>query len=263
MKLVRVAGVVCALGLLAAGAGYWWLSSSRPSTLALAPPTSPLAQSSVAPADALSQACRPPALDPHQPAPSPAGLWVIRPGSVVGYRAHEKFAELPAPNEAVARTERVSGWLLIGVGPDGSSLRLETACIAVQLDSLRSVDQLPGFNTADRDEVARNLLDVADHPFAIFQPYPLSFNVPSQGETRHIGLPGDLELAGSHHQAQFALDVRTNGGQMAVAGSAAVNLQVDFGIQVPQGADGFVQVDPVFTLEVSLILTRSTSPAST
>jgi hypothetical protein len=263
VKFVRVAGAASALGVLVAGAGYWWLLSSRPASLELAPATSPKAQPSVAIADPLSQTCRPPAVDPHRPVSNTAGLWVIQPGSLVGYRAHEKFVELPAPNEAVARTERVSGWLLIGIGQDGSTPQLETACVAVQLDSLRSVDQLPGLNTADRDDVVRHFLDVAEHPFAIFQPYAISFSIPSQNETLHLKLPGELEIAGSHHPVQFALDVRNNGGQVAVAGSAAVDVGGDFGIQAPQGADGFVQVDPVITLEVSLILTRPTSSVST
>jgi hypothetical protein len=45
--------------------------------------------------------------------------------------------------------------------------------VAVDLATLASVDQLPGFNTADRDGNARDFLGVAAHPYAIFQPYPV------------------------------------------------------------------------------------------
>ena len=53
----------------------------------------------------------------------------------------------------------------------------------------------------------------------------------------------------------FNLLVRFDGDQVAAAGSTMVAVQ-DYGIEVPQGASGFVSVDPHITLEISLVLLK-------
>jgi hypothetical protein len=50
---------------------------------------------------------------------------------------HEKLEELPSPHEAMARTELVAD--------EGGAANIETGYVAVELASLRSVDELPGF----------------------------------------------------------------------------------------------------------------------
>jgi hypothetical protein len=183
-----------------------------------------------------------------------AGLWVIQPGSLAGYRAHEKFAGLPSPHEAVARTDRVNGWLL--VAGDASTAQIVTGCVAVELDSFRSVDRLPGFNTSDRDEITRNLLNVEAHPYGVFQPYPASLSPEiALGSPVRVQVLGALELNGMSLQATFPLDVRFAAGQVAAAGRATVNAPA-YGIEVPQAAE-FVVVDPQITLEISLVLLKS------
>jgi hypothetical protein len=97
------------------------------------------------------------------------GLWLLQPGSIAGYRAHEKFAEITSPHDAVARTDHLSGWLLIG-GSD-SAPAIEGGCVAVDVRTLASVDVLPGFNVSDRDQNARDFLSATSHPFVVFKPY--------------------------------------------------------------------------------------------
>jgi hypothetical protein len=249
-KLVGAAGAVLLIG----GAGaYAWILHDRPQPLGLITPVSGTPAPSPADFDPLNRVCRRPALPGSGTANDVAGLWVIQPASLVGYRAREKFAGLPSPHEAVARTDRVSGWLL--VAGNASNAQLVTGCVAVQLDSFRSVDHLPGFNVADRDEITRDLLNVAAHPYGVFQPYPVSLNPEiAMGSTVRMRVAGALELNGTSLPATFPLDLRFSGGKVAAAGSTTLNAHA-YRIEVPQAAD-FVVVDPQITLEISLVLLR-------
>ena len=181
-------------------------------------------------------------------------MWVVQPGSLAGYRAREKFDELTSPNIAVARTDRVSGWLVVTA--DGDVLSLGSGCVAVELATLRSIDKLPGFNTADRDDNVRGFLHAGEHPFALFHVIgaPVG-STPARGGQAHVRVAGMLELNGRIKPATFSLVVRLDSDQVAAAGSTIVAVQ-DYGIEVPQGASGFVSVDPSITLEISLVLLR-------
>jgi len=241
-----VAGAL--IGALAVVGAYALVQRSRPPALALA------AGAATSPAPAASQdsplatACRRPAVPAGQ-SQGLAGLWIVQPGSVAGYRADEKFAEVPSPHVAVARTQQVSGWML--VTDRGGVHTVETACVAIDLATLVSVDQLPGFNTRDRDETARGMLQVHDYPFAIFQPYPTRVT----GEVGHMQLAGVLALHGVSRPETFDVDFRLAQGQAAVAGHTRVSVD-DYGMDVPREAGGFVAVDPNITLEISLVLAR-------
>ena len=227
-------------------------SRPQPLTLAGTRPRSPVATSDAG--DPLAAVCRRPAVPAVSAAGDLAGLWLTQAGSVVGYRAHEKFEELPSPHEAVARTERVSGWLLIAA--EGGSTRIVTGCVAVEIGTLVSVDELPGFNTSDRDKSTRDFLNALEHPHAVFQPYPQPISADlSSGAAGRARLAGDLEVNGIRKTATFAFDVQLKSGQIAAAGNTTVDVR-EFGVDVPQGAAGFVSVDPHITLEVSLILSR-------
>jgi hypothetical protein len=256
VKSVRRWRLIAAVAsvLLIGGAGaYGWILHDRPQPLGLVSPISRTPAPPTADSDPLSQVCRRPALPANGTASEVAGLWIIQPASLAGYRAREKFAGFPSPHEAVARTDRVSGWLL--VAGDAANAQLVTGCVVVQLDSFRSVDRLPGFNVADRDEITRDLLNVVAHPYGVFQPYPAPLNPDiASGSTVQMRVSGALELNGTSLPATFPLDLRFAGGQVAVAGRTAVNARA-FGIEVPQAAD-FVVVDPQITLEISLVLLK-------
>ena len=247
-----LSGVVL-LAVAATVGSITYFERTRPAALALATVT-PRAVATPSPEDPLSLVCRRPAVSGTRPTAGVAGLWVIQPGSVAGYRAREQFAELTSPHEAVARTDSVRGWLL--VAEEGGAARIVTGCVAVDVRTLSSVDELPGFNVSDRDGTARGFLSAAEHPYVVFQPYPVTLQLnTTSSAVQHAKLAGDLEIHGTRRPAQFALDVRLSDAQLSAAGSTVVLVE-DFGVEVPQEAGGFVRVDPRITLEVSLVLLK-------
>ncbi|HSS61351.1 MAG TPA: YceI family protein [Candidatus Limnocylindrales bacterium] len=250
--LMKVGAGIGLVALLGAGVAAFVLLHGRVQPLGLAPSISASPRASPLPDDPLALACRRPAVHGNA-TQGVAGLWAIEPGSVAGYRAHEVFAELASPHEAVARTERISGWVLV---TSGDSIQVQAGCIAVDVRTLHSVDEIPGFDTTDRDRSAGEMLGVFAHPFVIFEPYPATMALEA-GSTavQHVRLTGDLEVNGVTRPASFSLDVRLQRDQLAAAGSTVVQAG-DFDVQVPQEAGGFVQVDPRITLEVSLVLGR-------
>ena len=241
VALVAIAGTVGTIT---------YINHTRPQALGLASPTPRIPAPSPSPEDPLAAACRPPSAP--QVSTAVIGLWLLQPGSVAGYRAHEKFAEITSPHDAVARTDHLSGWLLIG-GSDGAPA-LEGGCVAVDVRTLVSVDTLPGFDVSDRDKIARDFLSAYSHPFVIFKPYvtPLKLS-PSSSSVQRVTLAGDLEIQGVTFPATFRLDVRLTSGTVTAAGQATVNAP-KYGVEVPREAGGFVRVNPDIILEVSLIL---------
>ena len=251
--LGKVGAAIAVVAVLAAVGGVTLIIHGRPQALGLAQTAPKSPAPSPSPDDPLALACRRPAV-PGNSTPGIDGLWTTQPGSVVGYRAHEKFAELTSPHEAVARTERLNGWILVATS--AGSIQLLTGCIAVDVRTLHSIDELPGFNTADRDRSANEMLGAYSHPFVIFQPYPVSLALdPNSTAVQHVRLAGDLQIREVAKQSTFALDVRLKDNQLSAAGNTMVQVG-DFGVEVPQEAGGFVRVDPQITLEVSLVLLK-------
>jgi len=248
---------LAALALATAVAGVVVIAGSR-TTARLGIPaahsggTTPATPTPGPAADPLAAACgRPPA---DATGPGISGTWSVGPGSEAGFRAREKFAQIATPHEAVARTDRLAGWITVRV--DGPAIELTGACIAVELGSLHSVDTVPGLNTRDRDSAARDLLNVADHPFARFAvatpaSLPAALASEAGGAT---ALAGALEINGVSRAVTATLQARTGGGQVLAAGSATVLVE-DYGVEVPKAAD-FIVVDSHVTLELALVLQR-------
>ena len=115
-KLLAAVALVAIVGTVGT---ITYINHTRPQALGLASPTPRIPAPSPSPEDPLAAACRPPSAP--QVSTAVIGLWLLQPGSVAGYRAHEKFAEITSPHDAVARTDHLSGWLLIG-GSDGAPL---------------------------------------------------------------------------------------------------------------------------------------------
>ena len=250
-KVLAGAALVAILGTAAA---ITYFNHTRPQALGLPSAISRSPAPSPLPGDPLDEICRRPSVPGNSTTAGVTRLWVVQPRSVAGYRAHEKFAEITSPHDAVARTERISGWLL--VGGSETALQLLTGCIAVDVRTLRSIDELPGFNTSDRDDIARDFLNARSHPYVVFQPYPMPLKVNSTSDSiQHVTLAGDLEVASVTKPASFRLDVRLRDAQVTAAGQATVHVD-DYGIEVPQGANGFVSVNPNIVLEVALILLK-------
>ena len=242
-----------ALLAIAGGVGtITYINHTRPQALGLASPTPRSPAPSPSPEDPLVAACPRPSAP--QPAASVTGLWFVQPGSIAGYRAHEKFAVITSPHDAVARTDHLSGWLLIG-GND-SAPDIESGCVAVDVRTLVSVDALPGFDVRDRDKNARDFLSAYSHPFVVFKPYPTALKLSESTSTaQRVILAGDLEIMGVTFPASFRLDVRMKSGTVTAAGQATVDA-TKYGVEVPQEAGGFVRVNPDIILEVSLILLK-------
>ena len=251
----KAAAVLVALVVLGAGAALAWINYTRPKPLGLASPGVHSPAPSPSPDDPFASACRRPVAESGATPAGLSGVWAVQPGSIAGYRAREKFAELPSPHEAVARTDRVLGWVLI---TDASGTqRIEAGCVVVDLASLRSVDVLPGFNTGDRDKSARDFLHVGSHPYAVFQPLPAALPAGlAGGAVKRVSLGGSLEVNGVSRSATFSLQVRLQNQQVAAAGQTGIYVN-DFGVEVPTTVGDFVAVDPHLTLEISLVLSRA------
>jgi hypothetical protein len=251
----KAAAVLVVLVGIGAGAAIAWVNYTKPKPLGLPSPGVHSPAPTPSPNDPFADTCKQPASPPGATPSGLSGVWAIQPGSMAGYRAREKFAELPSPHEAVARTDRVLGW--IQISDSSGSLRIESGCVVVDLVSLRSVDELPGFNTADRDKNARDFLHTSLHPYAVFRPRPA--NLPAGlagGGVQRVGVGGELELNGTVRAATFSLQVRLRDQAIAAAGQTGVNVS-DFGIEVPTTVGDFVAVDPHLTLEISMTLLRS------
>jgi len=253
--LLKAGAALVLLMVLGAVGAITFINHSRPQPLGLA--QAARHTTSPRPDDPLTLACRRPAV-PDNSSSGVAGLWAVQAGSLAGYQAREKFAEVTSPHVAVARTDTVGGWLLVGAVAAG--VQIETGCIAVDVRTLRSVDELPGFRTSDRDDIARQMLSSREHPYVIFQPYPAAISVDgSSNAVQHVQISGALEIGGVTRPAKFGLDVRLTNSELSAAGATVVAVG-DYGVEVPQEAGGFVQVDPNITLEVSLILAKPVQP---
>lgn len=253
--LWKVGAIAAVVVLLVTVGAYAWFSATRPAVLGLPPLQVRTPAPSSGPSDRLAATCRLPAIPATTPSADLSGVWVIQPGSEVGYRAHEKFVQLPSPHDAVARTDRVKGWLLVAAG--GTTVQIQTGCVAVELASLTSIDKLPGFDVSSRDYAVRGLLSTDEFPYAVFQPYPSSLSADlSSRRPVHVQISGALELSGKSNPVQFGLDVKVQDSQVLAAGNSTVDIK-QFGVEVSRGPQGFVSVDSRFILEISLVLLKA------
>jgi len=208
-------------------------------TLGDHPPTSGLPNPTSPPIE-LADACG------EGPLTRAAVEWAIQPGSQAGFRAHENFLEFQFPHEAVARSNAVAGFLV------GSADRrnLSSACVAVDLRSLKSVDKLPPPlpPASDRDQLFREMLGLSDYPVAVFRTQQLRLPPTANGQTFHLDFAGDLAIRGTTKPVNVSADCRLNSAQLACAGAAHIDAR-EFDVPVP---DGPIQVDPTITVEFSL-----------
>ncbi|HEY4867508.1 MAG TPA: YceI family protein [Candidatus Dormibacteraeota bacterium] len=247
------AAIACCTVLVVVAGAFMLFRVTAPSRLSLPNPSRPTSSSASpsAPSDPLLQAC----VVPRQRTAgrSPAGLWMIATGSQAGYRAREKWAQLPSPHEAVARTDRVAGWL--SVGGEGAAWRVEGGCFAVDLRELQSVDTVPGQTMSDRDENVRGFLDTDHHPTARYVPHPIGLlEAFVNGQVTRMDIPGDIEVKGIRRPATANIEIRYDGESTSVAGSLPV-IAEDHGIELPKAAD-FVSVDSRIVVEFALVLRR-------
>ena len=178
---------------------------------------------------------------------------VLRPADVAGvvftvvtgesqakYTVRERLAGLPLPNDAVGRTDQVSGQMYL----DGRPSK-----VTVDLRTLRS-DQ------PRRDAFVRqNGPQLDRYPLAEFT--VTSLDLPSEyraGETVTRTVTGTLKLRETVREVSFAVEARLRDTTLQVLGKTAITW-ADFNIPPPNVA-GMVQVEDTVNIEVLLIARR-------
>jgi hypothetical protein len=254
--LLPAAAAVLLLAGVGAALGYTLLRSS-PAPLTLASSTA-IARTTATPkaSDPIAAACGSPTKSTSSQGLS--GAWLVQPGGVAGYRAHEKWVGVTAPNDAVARTSGVRGWAVI---TDSSGINLQQACFAVDLMTLKSQDQVGERNMNDRDENVHDFLHARTYPYAIFRAANARLLGERPGGSRaHLKVNGSIEINGRPRPASLSVDVALNGDQLNLAGNAVV-VSTDYGLELPTIGD-FVEVDPRITVEFSVSLLRASGAAA-
>jgi len=229
-RLLVAGGVVVALLLALAGASALLAGSHR------APP--PLGLNSPAAGDASLSGVD--------------GPWAVA-TSQVGYRVKEQFINQPGPTEAVARTSKVTGGLLI-VG-SGASLKATRIHVSVDLASLQSQDTYASYQTYQRDFFIRSIYLKTDrYPNAEFDADSAAIPVGAESGPTALVASGRLTVHGVTKPVTAHLQVQLGGSNVMVAGSITVDMR-DFGIEVP--AISFTTAEPTVVIEFQLALVHS------
>lgn len=193
----------------------------------------------------LSQGRQGPAADPS----SLTGLWTATRESEAGYRVREQLARLPAKNDAVGRTNAVTGGL--EVSRDGDRLQVRAVRLSVDVTTLKSDEDR-------RDRRIRTLgLESDRFPMATFVSAG-PFEVPSAvlgGSRVESSVTGDLTIHGVTRRVTIPLQVQLQGGRAEAVGSHRFPFS-EFGMEPPSIAS-FVTVDPEATLEFRIVLVKA------
>jgi YceI-like domain len=176
---------------------------------------------------------------------------MVASGTQAGFRTHETFMDIKLPHEAVARTDRVAGYLQ--EADDGSHVTIQSGCFAVELNRLTSIDTLPGMRMQDRDELYPDILETRQFPFAVMKLHRTT--VSSFGsKPQRLSVTGDLTIKDTTRPVTMTVDVETIAGGVQAVGSLSINTR-DFTVHVPgDDGDSPIVVDPHVTLEFLLIL---------
>lgn len=182
----------------------------------------------------------------------PTGRWVIRDGSQAGYRVREKLARLPAPSDAVGRSDQVTG----GFSVFGSGGRHTITNLEVEVDMTALTSDSPR-----RDDTLRKRgLETDRFPTAHFQtPGPIALPA-NLGAGRSLGfvVDGSLTIHGVTRLVSIPVEAQLDGETLKVVGSLTMHM-ADFGIEPPNVAN-IVSVEPTGTMEFSLLLEKAAEP---
>jgi polyisoprenoid-binding protein YceI len=181
-----------------------------------------------------------------------AGKWTVGPGSQAGYRAKEKFINQASETEAVARTSKVTGSMVVSVA--GGTVKVSQMKFAVDLASLVSQDTYATYQAYQRDFFVRSIYLETDHfPTAVFTSDGVSFPEPSSGPAI-VDVHGKLTVHGVTKEVTAHVQAQAVGGQAEVAGSIEVDMR-DFDISPPDIS--FTRSEPVVTIEYDLKLAHA------
>jgi len=184
---------------------------------------------------------------PSGSASAMAGRWTVGPGSQVGYRAREKFINQPGETEAVARTSKITGSLVVSV--EGGTVKISQMKFTVDLASLTSQDKYASYQVYQRDFFVRSVyLQTDSFPTATFTADLVSVPLPASGPVS-LDVNGKLTVHGSTKDVTAHVQAQAGGGQAEVAGSVSVDMR-DFGIDPPDIS--FTRAEPTLTIEYDL-----------
>jgi polyisoprenoid-binding protein YceI len=174
------------------------------------------------------------------------GNWNILRGNTtfVGYRVRERFANVPAPSDAVGRSPAVIGGMSIVNG------QVVGAQVTADLRQLAS-------DKNRRDDVIRGRgLETNKFPQAAFQlTQPINLGQLAQGKVVTQYAIGTMTLHGVTRQVRWPLKGRWDGNTLQVVGNIPIRF-ADYQIQAPS-IGGFVSVQPQGQMELSLVMQRS------
>lgn len=224
-----VLGVIAGAALLAIGGASMLLLSSHqaPTPLALRTPVAGSSQSSL------------------------AGAWKVATGSEAGYRVKEKFINQPATTEAVARTPKIAGSLV--VASSGSELIATKIHFTADLTALVSQDRYANYQVYQRDSFVRNIyLETNRFPNADFTAG--SLRMPAEMTTAiPLKINGNLNVHGFTRPVAAQMQVQLSGNQIEIAGSINIDMR-DFAIAPPDIS--FTTAEPQAIIEFDIFLDK-------
>ena len=224
-------GGIAVLVIVAAGVGGAWLLSSHhaPAPLALGSPT---------------------------PAASPggaSGTWKVTDGSEAGYRVREKFVNQSSTTEAVARTTKISGGLVLD--SSGGTLTATALHFTADLSALVSQDRYAVFQTYQRDFFIRSIyLNTDQFPNADFTADRVTVPTGITSGPVSITVNGNLTVHGETKPVTTQVHVQLTGDEVEVVGSINIDMR-DFNVSVPNIS--FTKAEPGVVIEYRLLLTRA------
>ena len=181
------------------------------------------------------------------PAGELVGTWSVAEGTA-GYRVREKLAALPAPSDAVGRTDAITGQLTVA-GTDGS-YRASNVNFTVDVSQLKS-------DEGRRDNKIRSIgLETAKYPQATFTAAG-PIDIPADavdGKAVSVQAEGDMNLHGQTKRVTIPLQVQRNGTQIQLVGNYEFTW-ADFGMTAPS-LPPFVSVTGNPKLEFTIKLSK-------
>ncbi len=176
-----------------------------------------------------------------------AGTWSVSEGTA-GYRVREKLAALPAPSDAVGRTNAITGQVTIS-GADGA-FRASNANFTVDVSQLKSDEDR-------RDNKIRSIgLETDKYPQATFTAAG-PIDIPADavdGKAVTVQTEGDMTLHGQTKKVTIPLQVQRNGDQIQLVGNYEF-AWADFGMTAPS-VGSFVSVTGNPKLEFTVKLSK-------
>jgi polyisoprenoid-binding protein YceI len=248
VKQARFVSTIIGIALLAAGCGSP-LQASTPTEIPLPTPVVEQIVTPASPADTPA-ALPSPTAQPVQAEPISGSirLVVVPEKSEARYRVTEQLVNVSLPNDAIGRTQAISGALVIN--PDGTIAASESR-FEVDLSTLQS-------DESRRDNFLRqNILETGQYPLAVFVPTLVSglpADLPQSGKAS-FQLIGDLTIRDVTRQVVWEVNGDLQGDELT--GQATTSFTFDeFSISQPR-VPVVLSVEDTIFLELDFTLQRA------